>query len=141
MTQDAEEMPQGVARISGIRHRRSPLSVEGTVTQLREIIGRAGASLFAVIDQSGEARAAGLSLRETTLLIFGNPAAGTPLMQAFPLIALDLPLKLLVWEDDAGGVWMTHLSGDWLADRHGLPADLAPPLSAVDAVTSLWTAR
>ena len=74
-----------------------------------------------------------MSLRNTKLLIFGSPVAGTPVMEVTPLAALDLPLKVLVWADDAGTVWMTYLSRTWLTDRHGIPADLAKPLSAPDA--------
>jgi uncharacterized protein (DUF302 family) len=74
-------------------------------------------------------------LRDTKLLIFGNPLGGTPVMQAAPLAALDLPLKVLVWVDDSEAVWMSYLSGEWLAERHGVPADLAKPLSAVEGLT------
>jgi uncharacterized protein (DUF302 family) len=62
--------------------------------------------------------------------------AGTPLMQSAPVAALDLPLKVLVWADDQGAVWMTYLSPQWLAERHGIPGDLAKPLGAVDGLTS-----
>jgi uncharacterized protein (DUF302 family) len=87
--------------------------VADTVEQLMTAIDGAGARLFVVIDHSGEAQRAGLSLRETKLLIFGSPAAGTPVMQVAPLAALDLPLRVLVWADDAGAVWMSYLSSDW----------------------------
>ena len=97
---------------------------------LTETIAAAGAKLFAVIDHSGEAEQAGLALRDTKLMIFGNPVAGTPVMQAAPLSALDLPLKLLVWADEAGAVWMTYLSAAWLAERHDLRGDLSVPLAA-----------
>ncbi len=96
----------------------------------------AGAKLFVVVDHSGEAERAGLSLRDTKLVIFGSPAAGTPIMDFVPVAALDLPLKMLVWEDDSGVVWMTYFSAAWLADRHRIPADLAPPLSAADVLAT-----
>jgi uncharacterized protein (DUF302 family) len=67
-------------------------------------------------------------------LVFGNPVAGTPVMQAAPLAALDLPLKLLVWEDDGGTVWMSYLSAEWLAERHDVPAPLAGPLAAAETL-------
>lgn len=86
--------------------------------------------MFAVIDHSGEAEQVGLPLRDTKLMIFGNPLAGTPVMQAAPLAALDLPLKILVWADEAGAVWMTFLSAAWLAERHDLSDDLAIALTA-----------
>ncbi len=97
-------------------------------------IGAAGAALFTVVDHSGEAARAGLSLRDTKLLIFGNPKGGTPVMVAAPLAAIDLPLKLLVWQDDEGAVWMSHIDPQWLADRYGLTADLTAPLGAAAAL-------
>jgi uncharacterized protein (DUF302 family) len=136
MTHPANDAPIGVPNISGVVHRRSPLSVAATVDRLTDAIGGAGAKLFVVIDHSGEAEGVGLSLRDTKLLIFGNPVGGTPVMQAAPLAALDLPLKLLVWVDDAGSVWMSYLSAEWLADRHGFGRDVARPLAAVDAVSA-----
>jgi uncharacterized protein (DUF302 family) len=136
MTHAVEDAPIGVPNISGVVHRRSPLSVAATVDRLTDAIDGAGAKLFVVIDHSGEAERVGLSLRDTKLLIFGNPVGGTPVMQTAPLAALDLPLKLLVWADDAGSVWMTYLSAEWLADRHGFGRDLAKPLAAVDALSA-----
>jgi uncharacterized protein (DUF302 family) len=108
----------------------SPHPVTDTVSKLTGILIR----LFAVIDQSAEARQAGLSLRETTLVIFGNPAAGTPVMAAAPLAALDLPLKVLVW-DDGGQTKVSYYSPDALAARHHLGAGLAGNLAAVNALT------
>jgi uncharacterized protein (DUF302 family) len=109
--------------------------VAGTVDRLTEVIQAAGARIFTVVDHSGEAERVGLSLRDTKLLIFGNPAAGTPVMAASPLVALDLPLKVLVWADDGGSVWMSYLDPAWLAARHGLSGDLAAPLSAAERLT------
>lgn len=112
----------------------SPHPVAETVSKLAGIISAKGIRLFAVIDQSAEARQAGLSLRETTLVIFGSPAAGTPVMAAAPLAALDLPLKVLVWDDD-GQTIVSYYSPDALAARHHLDADLAGNLAAVNALT------
>jgi uncharacterized protein (DUF302 family) len=112
----------------------SPRSVAGTVSRLREMVAAKGMKLFAVIDQSAEARDAGLELRETTLVIFGSPAAGTPVMVASPLAALDLPLKVLVW-DDAGRTKVTYYAPDALAARHLLRADLAASLAGIDPLT------
>jgi uncharacterized protein (DUF302 family) len=123
------ELPDGVIQ------RPSPFPVDETVERLTLAIDAAGAKLFTVIDHSGEAEAAGMSLRDTKLLIFGSPVGGTPIMDASPLAALDLPLKILVW-DDAGQTWMTFLSPDWLAARHGIAAWLSQPLHAVDALTA-----
>lgn len=118
----------------GIVSRRSPWSVAETVTRLVSAIEGGGAKLFATIDHSAEAERVGLSLRDTKVLVFGSPAVGTPLMQEKPLIALDLPLKVLVWQDNDDEVWMTHLAGPWLADRHGIDTNLAKVLSAVDVL-------
>jgi len=86
-------VPFGSRNTDGIVHRRSPFSVAVTVERLTEVVGAAGAKLFAVIDHSGEARRAGLTLRDTKVVVFGNPSAGTPVMQASPLAALDLPSR------------------------------------------------
>ena len=99
----------------------SPHPVADTVSKLTGMLSAKGIRLFAVIDQSAEARQAGLSLRETTLVIFGNPAAGTPVMVAAPLAALDLPLKVVVWDDD-GRTKVSYYSPDALAARHHLGA-------------------
>jgi uncharacterized protein (DUF302 family) len=103
------------------------------VERLSAAIREAGAKVFAVIDQAVEAQAVGLPLRPKHLPIFGNPVAGTPIMESAPVAALDLPLKILVWVDDEGQVWMTYLSADWLARRHGLSKDLGRRLSAPEA--------
>jgi uncharacterized protein (DUF302 family) len=133
--QSVESGPFGVGPTGGVVHKRSPLAVGQTVDRLLAVLEGAGATVFAVIDHSGEAARVGLSLRDTKLVIFGNPKAGTPVMVASPLAALDLPLKVLVWSDDHGDAWMSHVSGRWLADRHRVPGDLAGPLSAVDVFT------
>ena len=129
------EAPAGTALVDGIVSQRSPHSVADTVARLSELISAAGATLFAVIDQSAEAGRAGLTLRDTKLLVFGSPAAGTPVMAAAPLAAIDLPLKIVVWEDDDKAVWMTHVDPAWLAARHGLTGPLAAPLSAPASLT------
>jgi uncharacterized protein (DUF302 family) len=126
--------PAGAQPTAGVLHTRSPHAVGQTVDLLTDAIGAAGAKLFTVVDHSGEAARAGLTLRDTKLLIFGNPVGGTPAMVASPLTAIDLPLKLLVWQDDEGAVWMSHLDPQWLADRHGLAAELAAPLGAAGAL-------
>lgn len=130
----SNDVPYGTTEVPGINHRRSVLPVAETVERVVELLRETGATVFAVIDQSGAAKAAGQALRDTKLVIFGNPAAGTPVMEAVPLSAMDLPLKVLVWEDDSGQVWMTYLSAAWLAERYGLRAELARPLGAPDAL-------
>jgi uncharacterized protein (DUF302 family) len=117
-----------------ITTKRSPRSVPETVALLTNLIAAKGMKLFATIDQSAEARGAGLTLRDTTLVMFGSPAAGTPVMQASPLAALDLPLKVLIW-DDAGQTNVTYLAPSALAARYGLDADLAAKLAGIDALT------
>ena len=113
--------------------------VAGTVSVLTGLIEAKGMKLFAVIDQSAEARQAGLALRETTLVIFGSPAAGTPVMQASPLSALDLPLKVLVW-DDGGQTKVSYDAPAALAARHHLSAELAGRLAGIDALTDALVA-
>jgi len=92
--------------------------------------------LFAVVDHSGEAENAGMHMRPTKLLIFGNPKAGTPLMLAAPSVAIDLPLKILVWEDTAGKVWISYNSPAYLQARHGLPQELIQNIAAVEALAA-----
>ncbi|MEP6781326.1 MAG: DUF302 domain-containing protein [Gemmatimonadaceae bacterium] len=119
---------------SGIRAVPSRHSVNETVERAKDLLRAKGIKLFAVIDHDAEARAAGLQMRPTKLLIFGNPAAGTPLMIASPSIAIDLPLKLLVWEDEDGGVWISYNEAEYLQARHELPAPLAQVLTGAKAL-------
>ncbi len=112
----------------------SPRTVANTVSRLTGILAAKGMRVFAVIDQSAEAREAGLKLRETTLVLFGNPAAGTPVMDAAPLAALDLPLKVLIWADGSR-TNVTYYSPAAIAARYGLSADLAARLSGIDPLT------
>jgi uncharacterized protein (DUF302 family) len=114
----------------GVVSKRSPVGVDETVSRLIEAIQAVGATVFAVIDQSAEARKVGQSLRDTQLVIFGSPAGGTPLMNAVPLVAIDLPLKILVFADDTDKVWMTYLDRNWLMTRYGLTSQQAAPLAA-----------
>jgi len=110
----------------GIVDVRSNHSVEQTVERLKTMLGMKGISLFAVIDHSGEAARIGMQMPKTQLVIFGSPKAGTPLMLAAPSIALDLPLKVLVWQDAGGDVWISYNSPQYLAERHGLTGSIAP---------------
>ncbi len=117
----------------------SPRSVADTVMRLTEMIHAKGMELFAVIDQAAEARGAGLQLRDTTLVIFGSPVAGTPVMAAAPLAALDLPLKVLVWADGEQAR-VSFYSPAALAARHHLSADLARNLAGIDPLTDALVA-
>src|ERR1700683_1648127 len=117
----------------------SPRSVTETTSRLTGILSAKGLKVFAVIDQSGEANAVGMKLRETTLVLFGNPAAGTPVMVAAPLSALDLPLKVLIWADD-GQTKVTYYGPAALAARYDLNADLTAKLAAIDPLTDALVA-
>jgi uncharacterized protein (DUF302 family) len=114
--------------------KESPWSVEKTVSRLQGELESRGIKLFAVIDHSGEAEAVGLELRDTKVVIFGNPLAGTPVMAAAPLAALDLPLKVLVWAD-GDQTKLSYAEPAELAARYGLSDELAGRLAAIDPVT------
>jgi len=112
----------------------SPMSVADTVARFSDVLAAKGVKLFAVIDHSGEAERAGLELRATKVVIFGAPKAGTPVMEAVPVAALDLPLKVLVWDDD-GQTKLTYTAPAALAARYGLSDELAARLGAIDPLT------
>jgi uncharacterized protein (DUF302 family) len=112
----------------------SSRSVEDTVARFSEVLEAKGVKLFAVVDHSGEAHKAGLELRDTKVVIFGAPKAGTPVMEAVPVAALDLPLKVLVW-DDEGQTKLTYTAPAALAARWGLSDDLSAGLAAIDPLT------
>jgi len=116
----------------GIIDKRSAHSVDETVEKLKGILQAKGVSLFALVDHSGEAEKAGLKMRPTKLLIFGSPKAGTPLMLAAPSV----PLKILVWEDGQGAVWLSYNSPAYLQERHGFPPDLLPNISGVEQLAA-----
>jgi uncharacterized protein (DUF302 family) len=121
---------------AGIVDQPSNHSVDETVEVLKRILQEKGITLFALIDHSGEAEKAGMKMRPTKLLIFGNPKGGTPLMLAAPSIALDFPLKILVWEDSQGKVWLSYNSPEYLKERHGLPPDLLPNIAVVEKLAT-----
>lgn len=108
--------------------------VEETVEKLKTILQLKGVMLFAVVDHSGEAEKAGMAMRPTKLLIFGSPKAGTPLMLAAPHTAIDLPLKILVWEDAEGKTWLSYNSPAYLQQRHGFPPELLQNIAAVEVL-------
>jgi len=121
---------------NGIVDLASRHSVDETVERLQSILHVKGVTLFAVIDHSGEAEKAGMQMPPTKLLIFGNPKSGTPLMLAAPRSAIDLPLKILVWEDGARKVWISYNSPAYLAKRHGLPPELIPNIAAIEGLAA-----
>jgi uncharacterized protein (DUF302 family) len=93
--------------------------------------------LFALVDHSGEAEKVGMKMRPTKLLIFGNPKGGTPVMLAAPSIAIDLPLKILIWEDSQGKVWLSYNSPAYLQERHGVPQELLQNIAVVGTLATL----
>jgi uncharacterized protein (DUF302 family) len=123
----------------GVVTKLSPRPVADTVARMTGLLAAKGVKLFATIDQRAAAREVGLDLRETVLVIFGSPAAGTPVMMAAPLSALDLPLKVLIW-DDEGQTKVTYYGPAALAARHHLNAGLAARLAAIDPLTDALVA-
>jgi len=121
---------------NGILSKQSNHSVDETLGKLKSILQAKGVAIFAVVDHSGEAEKAGLKMRPTKLVIFGNPKAGTPLMQSAPSAAIDLPLKILIAEDAAGKVWVSYNSPAYLEERHGFSADLLPNIAVVEALAN-----
>lgn len=132
-------MPQPEFDETAIVTKRSTRSVSETVAVLTGLIQARGMRLFASIDQSAEARHAGRELRETVLVIFGDPGSGTAVMAASPLAALDLPLKVLVWAD-GDHTNVTYTTPAELARRYRLSADLAAKLAGIEALTDALTA-
>jgi uncharacterized protein (DUF302 family) len=131
-----EEMFMLTAADNGIVNLPSNHSVDQTVANLKEILQAKAVSLFALVDHSGEAAKVGLQMRPTKLVIFGSPKAGTPLMQAAPSIAIDLPLKILVWEDAQGKVWVSYNSPAYLQQRHNLPPELLQNIVVVETLAA-----
>jgi uncharacterized protein (DUF302 family) len=124
---------------TGVVTKLSPRPVDGTVSRLTDLIAAKGMKLFGVIDQSTEASRVGLQLRPTTLVLFGSPAAGTPVMEAAPLSALDLPLKVLIWADE-GQTKVSYTDPAALAARYQLSADLAARLAGIGPLTDALVA-
>jgi len=121
---------------NGIINKPSNHSVDETVAKLEGILQAKQVALFALVDHSGEAAKVGLTMRPTKLLIFGSPKAGTPLMLAAPSIAIDLPLKILVWEDGQGKVWLSYNSPEYLKERHALPESLLQNIAVLETLAA-----
>src|SRR6202171_265390 len=126
----------GQAISNGITDKLSHHSVDETVGTLKGILQSKGVTLFAIIDHSGEAEKVGMKMRPTKLLIFGSPKAGTPLMQAAPSAAIDLPLKILVAEDPSGKTWISYNSPTYLQQRHNFPPDLLQNIAVVEVLAA-----
>ncbi len=121
---------------NGIIHKLSNHSVDEALEKLKGILKAKGVTLFALVDHSGEAEKAGMKMRPTKLLVFGSPQAGTPLMLAAPSSAIDLPLKILIWEDAQAKVWVSYNSPAYLLQRHGVPQELLPNIAVVEAIAA-----
>jgi uncharacterized protein (DUF302 family) len=126
---------QGAQTTDGVVMKASPRTVDETVSRLKQLVANKGLKLFAVIDHSGEARKVGLEMPDTKLVLFGSPTAGTPVMLAAPLAALDLPLKVLVSADTDGAVWVSYNTPAFVAARHHLSDDLRARLEGVEAIS------
>jgi uncharacterized protein (DUF302 family) len=121
-------------RIDGLEKVRSNHTVDDTVAAITSLLSAKAVMIFAVVDHSGEAAKAGLTMPPTKLVIFGNPKAGTPLMVASPSIAIDLPLKLLVWQDEQQQVWIGYNSVAYLRERHHFPEELESTIAIVEVL-------
>jgi uncharacterized protein (DUF302 family) len=119
---------------NGLIHLASKYSVDETLRRLEELLQQKGLTTFAKVDHSGEAAKVGLEMRPTKLLIFGSPKAGTPLMQASPSLAIDLPLKALFWQDADSNVWLTYNDPTYLMRRHDVPSELLPNIAGASAL-------
>jgi uncharacterized protein (DUF302 family) len=121
---------------NGLLQVASKYAVGETVKRLESVLAERGVRVFTVIDHSGEAEKVGMKMRPTKLVIFGNPKGGTPVMVAAPTVAIDLPLKALVWEDDGGKVWVSYNSPEYLQQRHGVPEELIKNIAVAGALVA-----
>jgi uncharacterized protein (DUF302 family)/uncharacterized membrane protein YidH (DUF202 family) len=135
-SESSKEMTMAVATSKGVVDVPTNHTVDQTVEKLKNILQSKGVTLFALLDHSGEAEKVGMKMPPTKLLIFGSPKAGTPLMLASPSIAIDLPLKILVWEDNTGKVRISYNSPEYLKQRHDLPPDLLANIAVVETLAA-----
>src|ERR1700688_2169881 len=119
---------------NGLVQVASRYSVDESVQRLKSLFEEKGLQVFAVIDHGGEAAKVGLKMRATKVVVFGSPKGGTPLMVAAPTLAIDLPLKALVAEDEGGKVWISYNSAEYLQERHGVPQDLIKNIAGAGAL-------
>jgi uncharacterized protein (DUF302 family) len=134
--EDGKETTMALDSDTGIVDVPSNHSVDQTVEKLKGILNAKGVTLFALVDHSGEAEKAEMKMRPTKLLIFGSPKAGTPVMLAAPSIAIDLPLKVLVWEDSSGNVWVSYNSPAYLQKRHNVPDEFMQNIALVETLAA-----
>src|SRR5208283_38761 len=121
---------------NGLVQVASPYTVDETVRRLESVLAERGVRVFVVVDHSGEAEKVGMKMRPTKLVIFGSPKGGTPVMVAAPSVAIDLPLKALIAEDENGKVWVSYNSPEYLQQRHGIPQELVKNIAGVGAVVA-----
>ena len=119
---------------AGVITKPSKFTTADTLIRLEKVIHSKGLTVFAVVDHSGEAAKIGLKMQDAKLIIFGSPKAGTPLMIASPLLALDLPLKALVWKDNSEHVWVSYNSVSYIANRYNLPSELTKNIAGIDTI-------
>ena len=126
----------GLESSHGIEWVASTRGFDGTVSHFEELLKAKGMMLFAKIDFTGDAKRAGLTMPQTLLLVFGNPKGGTPVMVAAPSAALDLPLKVLVSKEADGKVWLSFNAPEYLASRHGIPAELVANIAGIRGIVT-----
>jgi uncharacterized protein (DUF302 family) len=124
----AEKIENGMLRV------RSHYSVPDTLKRVESLLQQRGLTISCRIDHSGEAEKVGLKMQPTQLILFGSPKAGTPVMVTSPTIAIDLPLKALVWRDTEGKVWLSRNSSEYLRQRHNVPKELVQKISSAEAL-------
>jgi len=136
LSENGKEISMAPNTSNGILSKPSNHSVDETLEKLKRVLQAKGVNVFAIVDHSGEAEKVGLKMRPTKLVIFGNPKAGTPLMLAAPTTAIDLPLKILIWEDSQGKVWVSYNSPAYLQQRHGFPQELLQNVAVVETLAA-----
>ncbi|MGC1618964.1 MAG: DUF302 domain-containing protein [Candidatus Acidiferrum sp.] len=122
---------------NGMVHLSSPYSVPETLKRVESLLQEKGLTIFCQVDHSGEAEKVGLKMHPTQLILFGSPKGGTPVMIASPTIAIDLPLKALIWQDAGGKVWVSYNGPEYLQHRHGVPPDLLKNIGAAGSLLQL----
>ncbi len=122
---------------NGMQHLSSPYTVVETLQRIESLLQEKGLTIFCRVDHSGEAEKVGLKMHPTQVRLFGSPKGGTPVMVASPTVAIDLPLKALVWEDAGGKVWVSYNSPEYLQHRHNIPADLVKNIGAAGPLLQL----
>ncbi len=127
----------GPAPDNGMQHLTSPYSVSETLQRVESVLKEKGLTIFCRIDHSGEAEKVGLKMHPTQLILFGSPKGGTPVMVASPTIAIDLPLKALVWEDAGGKVRVSYNIPEYLQQRHDVPPELIKNISGAGMLLQL----